>query len=211
MTSLEKRKRELKKKKMLLLIWSIFLILVGVGITLYVTNYKKIKDAVDKKNDTTKIYETNSDLEINMLVTTYLNAMTSCDQKTLQSVVTNPSQFDNMTVLLSRAQKIVGYSHIDCYTVKGIKENEILCYVIADISLKDVKSTPKDIMVYYIVKEANGEYRINNNVDAEISAFIDEKTLNDDIQALYKIVKDDEDKCYNEDKTLRDFYEKYQK
>ena len=125
--------------------------------------------------------------------------------------MTNPSQFDNMTVLLSRAQKIVGYSHIDCYTVKGIKENEILCYVIADISLKDVKSTPKDIMVYYIVKEANGEYHINNNVDAEISAFIDEKTLNDDIQALYKIVKDDEDKCYNEDKTLRDFYEKYQK
>ena len=55
MTSLEKRKRELKKKKMLLLIWSIFLILVGVGITLYVTNYKKIKDAVDKKNDKKKI------------------------------------------------------------------------------------------------------------------------------------------------------------
>ncbi len=207
MTSLEKRKKELKKKKMLIMVWVIFIILAGAGIVLYATNYKEIKKAVNVQHNDKKIYETNSNLDINVLISTYLNALTDCDQKTLQTLVTNPSQFDNMTVYLSRAQNVIGYSHIDCYTLKGKAENEYLCYVIANVSLKDVKSTPKDIMVYYIIKK-NDEYLIYNDMDNEVDKYIDEMTLYDDIQELYKIVKDDEDNCYNTDKTLREFYEK---
>ena len=206
MTSQEKRKQELKKKKLIFLIWAVFLIVAAACVFLFVKNYGKLKDASDGRK-TKKVYELNKNEDINKLINKYLNALTGCDQDTLKSLVTDPSQFDNMTIFISRSNNVTGYNNIDCYTLPGMTDDTTLCFVVANVSLKDVKSTPKDIMVYYIVN-TNGKYLINNEVDPKIQHYIEEKTLLMDIQDVYRMVKEDEDKCYEEDETLRQFYDR---
>ena len=51
MTKQQARKNRLKKIKLLIFIWVIFILAVVTGVFLYIKNYKKIKDAVDKKNN----------------------------------------------------------------------------------------------------------------------------------------------------------------
>ena len=190
MTSQEKRKQELKKKKTILIIWAVFLVVALVGVLVFVKNYGKLKKASDKES--AKIYEVNKHSDVNFLIKRYLGALTGCDQETLKNLVTDPSQFDNMTIYISRSNNVTGYENIDCYTVDG---------------LKDVNSKPKDIMVFYVVN-VDGKYLINNEVDPKIQEHIDNMTVKKDIQEIYKAVKEDEDRCYEEDETLRKFYEK---
>ena len=206
MTSQEKRKQELKKKKMIFLIWAVFILIVGGCIFFFVTNYDKLKKASDDKKEE-KVYEKNSDSKVTILVRKYLTALTDCDQQTLKSLVTDPSQFDNMTIYISRSNNVTNYSDIDCYILPGMTDNSYLCYAVSYVSLKGVKSTPMDIMVFYIVN-VDGEYLINNEVDPKIQDYIDQKTLEKDIQDVYRMVKEDEDRCYEEDETLRKFYDR---
>ena len=205
MTSQEKRKQELKKKKTILIIWAVFLVVAIVGVFVFLKNYGKLKKASDKES--AKIYEVNKHSDINFLIKRYLGALTGCDQETLKNLVTDPSQFDNMTIYISRSNNVTGYENIDCYTVDGLTEDSKLCYVVANVSLKDVNSKPKDIMVFYVVN-VDGKYLINNEVDQKIQDHIDNMTVKKDIQDIYKAVKVDEDKCYEEEETLRKFYEK---
>ena len=199
MTKQQARKNRLKKIKLL-----IFILAVVTGVFLYIKNYKKIKDAVDKKNN--KIYETNSIPEVNELMGTYLKALTECDQETLMKCTTDPSAFMDMTDYKNRADKVRGYSDINCYTVEGLNDSDIICFVIAKVTLKDVESTPKDIICSYLVKQ-DGKYVIDSGLSTEKIDFMNEKIREKDIQALYKKVKADEDKCLKEDETLRKFYE----
>lgn len=204
MTKQQARKNRLKKIKLLIFIWVIFILAVVTGVFLYIKNYKKIKDAVDKKNN--KIYETNSIPEVNELMGTYLKALTECDQETLMKYTTDPSAFMDMTDYKNRADKVRGYSDINCYTVEGLNDSDIICFVIAKVTLKDVESTPKDIICSYLVKQ-DGKYVIDSGLSTEKIDFMNEKIREKDIQALYKKVKADEDKCLKEDETLRKFYE----
>ena len=205
MTSQEKRKQELKKKKIVLAIWSVFIVVAIVGVILFIKNYGKLKKASNDKES--KIYELNKNSDINFLVKRYLGALTGCDQETLKNLVTDPSQFDNMTIYISRSNNVTGYNNIDCYTVDGMTDDSKLVFVVANVSLKDVESKPKDIMVFYVVN-VDGKYLINNEVDTKIQNHIEKMTVQKDIQEIYKMVKEDEDKCYEEDETLRKFYER---
>ena len=205
MTSQEKRKQELNKKKIVLAIWSVFIVVAIVGVILFIKNYGKLKKASDNKES--KIYELNKNSDINFLIKRYLGALTGCDQETLKNLVTDPSQFDNMTIYISRSNNVTGYSNIDCYTVDGMTDDSKLVFVVGNVSLKDVESKPKDIMVFYVVN-VDGKYLINNEVDTKIQNHIEKMTVQKDIQEIYKMVKEDEDKCYEEDETLRKFYER---
>lgn len=201
------RQKEVKAKKMLLTIWFIFLIaLATLGFFLY-KKRKSIKE--DFQFSTRFSYQTNANQDINALIISYLNAYASCDQDLLKSCVTDPSKFDDMTNVQSQSKVITAYTNINCYTVSGFDDSATIVYPVTNISILDVSSTPLDIPGPFYVVNQNGQYLIDNTeLSEEVKAYMDKVDGTDDIQALYKMVKDDEDKCAEEDPTFKDFMDR---
>ena len=201
------RAKEVKLKKMLIAIWAVFIIvLVFFGLMVY-----KKKDVVEQDlSFTTRFsYQTNANPDINALMITYLSAMAASDQDTLKSCVTDPSQFDNMATVQSQSKIITTYSNINCYTVEGMDEESTLCYVVANISIVSVESTPLDIMgPFYVVKKGNNYLIDNSMLGNEVNDYIEKVNRTADIQDLYKVVKENEEKCAEQDPAFKEFLDR---
>ena len=201
------RAKEVKLKKMLIAIWAVFIIvLVFFGLMVY-----KKKDVVEQDlSFTTRFsYQTNANPDINALMITYLSAMAASDQDTLKSCVTDPSQFDNMATVQSQSKIITTYSNINCYTVEGMDENSTLCYVVANISIVSVESTPLDIMgPFYVVKKGNNYLIDNSMLGNEVNDYIEKVNRTADIQDLYKVVNENEEKCAEQDPAFKEFLDR---
>ena len=138
------RKHEVKIKKLLIAVWAVFIMaLVSLGVIVY-NKRDTFKEDLDMSFTTRFSYQTNANPDINALIITYLSAMSSSDQATLQSCVVDPSQFDNMSVVQSQSRVITSYKNINCYTIEGMDENSTVVYAIANISIINVESTPLD-------------------------------------------------------------------
>ena len=159
----------------------------------------------------TLTYQTNANLDINSLIIEYYTALAICDQSKLQAIVTDPTQFDDMSPYEKIALKITNYTNINCYTLNGLDENGTVCYATCNLSIKDVTSTPLNISRFYIVKQADGTYKIDNQTpSAELSSYMDGTCdANADIQALYKSVNDNIESCVNGDPSFKSFYDEY--
>ncbi len=198
------RKKEVKMKKLLLAIWFIFLIALA---TFGVVLYKKRKSISDDFTFTTRFsYQTNANQDINALIITYLNAYASCDQTLLKQCVVDPSEFDDMSKVQDQSRIITSYTSINCYTVTGLDDNSTLVYPVARISIVGVTSTPLDIPGPYYVVKKDGQYLIDNTEWSEdLKTYVEKSNQSDDIQDLYKTVRDDEEKCKENDPSFRDF------
>ncbi len=197
-----------KLKRLLIVIWILFLAGLGGAGFYYYRNRHEINE--DLGVGDSKSYETNANPSINALVITYLHALGSCDETILKSCVTDPSQFDDMTLIRNKSKVITGYSNISCYTMPGLTDDATVVYVISNISIAGVNSTPLDIYVppFYVV-EKNGTYMIDNTTHSqEITDYINSCTKDADIQALYQEVLDDQKKCAEQDPAFAEFYEK---
>ncbi len=203
-----KGRKNRKLKRLLIVIWVLFLAALGGAGFYYYKNRKEINEDLGVTKG--PAYETNANPNINALVITYLHALGSCDQTILKSCVTDPSQFDDMTLIRNKAKVITGYSNINCYTMPGNTENSTVVYVVSNISIAGVSSTPLDIYVppFYVI-EQDGNYLIDNTTHSqEVSDYINSCTKNADIQKLYQKVLDDQKKCADEDPAFAEFYEK---
>ncbi len=200
------RKKQIKLKIMLTIIWVIFLGgLIGGGFYVF-----KNKESLGKDLGLSSrfSYETNSNMDVNALVRDYYTALATCDAETLKNSVTDPSDFDDMTIYANKAELINGYSNINCYTLDGVNEGDILCYAVFNITIKGVESKPLDIAKLYIVKNESGKYVIyNNNYTDEMRSLIKSCDASSDIQELFSIVKEDNEKCLAEDETFKEFYD----
>lgn len=176
----------------------------------FFNNDKKIEASADTSQgyQSAYSYETNANLDINSLIIEYFAALTVCDQAKLQSLVTDPSEFDDMSGYERRAQVLTRYSNINCYTLPGYDDNATLVYVTCNISIKDVTSTPLDISRFYVIKTDTGYLIQNDSLDAAITDYINQQTSSEDIQGIYKTVKDNIDQCIQNDPTFAEFYNK---
>ncbi|SEQ66721.1 hypothetical protein SAMN02910369_02222 [Lachnospiraceae bacterium NE2001] len=200
------RKQEVKIKKMLLLVWTVFIMaLISLGVIAY-NKRDTVKEDLDMSFSTRFSYQTNANPDINALIITYLSAMSSSDQATLQSCVVDPTQYDNMSTVQSQSKVITAYKNINCYTVEGMDENSTVVYAIANISIVNVESTPLDMLGPYYVVKKDGHYLIDNTMlSQEVSDYIGKLNRTSDIQDLYKMVKDDEDKKAEQDPAFKEF------
>ncbi len=201
------RKKEVKLKKMLLVIWFVFIVsLTAFGFILY-----KKRDTVkdDLKITTRFSYQTNANQDINALIITYLNAMASCDQDTLKACVTTPDKFNDMATIQSQSKIITAYSNINCYTVRGNDDDSTIVYAVSNISIVNIESTPLDILgPYYVVKQ-DGKYLIDNSdLSEDVQKYMKKVNRTTDIQELYQTVKADEDKCAEQDPAFKEFLDR---
>lgn len=151
-------------------------------------------------------YETNANLDINSLIIEYYAALAVCDQNKLKSVVTDPSQFDDMTVYQQRSAVIKAYSNVNCYTMPGYTEDATLVYVTSNLSLANITSVPLNINRFYVLNTADG-YKIDNSaLSQEVTNYIEKQSQSNDIQNLYRAVQDNVNSCIANDSAFAEFY-----
>lgn len=203
---MEKGNKKLNLKAVIIAGWIVFILMAVIYFMFF---YKKLPvPGNDAGVDSKYIYETNENLDINVLIISYLDALEQCDQATLQSLVTDPSEFDDMTSYQKKAEMILEYSNTDCYTVEGNTEDTFIVYAVFRTVIANVESTPMDILEFYVVKTDSGYLIDNTEHDAETQAYIEEIRYHEDIQKLYETVHEDEKRCLEEDETYYEFYQK---
>lgn len=201
----------------LILLWIVFAALVGGYIYAFFINGKLFSEDTMGKNNTVQIdipagakYSLCTIDEVNQLVNNYLMARTKADQTTLQRLVTDPSEFDDMKSVQIAAEYITAYNKTTCYTVPGYTADSYIVYELSNLTIKDVDSEPLDIRSMYVVKQTDGSYKIDNSnlSDAE-SSYINDITASDDIQAIYEHVKENNDYLLRTDESFKKFQNMY--
>lgn len=162
---------------------------------------------VDKEHDTIVPYEKDADKELNAFIEEYFVAITECDNEKLQDMVTESSEYSDNESLKKKAEFITGYSNITVYTKEGLEEGSYIAFVVANLTIAGVNSSPYDIITLYIVNGERG-YRINNGTLSEdVTAYIDKIKGDKDIQKVYKSVEKKNEELKEKDSSLQEFYE----
>ncbi len=208
-------------KLKLVLGWSLFIlccvlayIFIGVpfGKIKVVTEEKKEtvlekKVDVDEVHDTIVPYKKDVDKELNTFIESYFTAITECDNKALQDMVTEPSEYNDNESLKKKAEFISGYSNITVYTKEGLDEGSYIAFVVANLTIAGVNSSPYDIVTLYIVDGAKG-YMVNNgSLSKDAMAYIEKIKGDKDIQKVYKSVEKENKELKEKDPSLQEFYD----
>jgi hypothetical protein len=194
--------------------WVIFIVLCG----LYVYNFFiKQPETFVPGRDNTSTVEVPEDAsfkkcdidEINTLIKSYLEARVTCNQDTLKSLVSDPTEYDDMSVVESSAEYIYDYDNTTCYIVDGYSENEYIVIELSNISITDVTSKPLDVMTFYVVMNDEGSYVIDNSsLSDEQQAYENDVKSRQEIQDIYIHVKENIDYLVENDETFSAFYNK---
>ncbi len=217
---LDKKKKSPKKKAKsdektikglaLLFAWLVFILLVVVFYFYFMDKLPIFgkKDKTTTEESASEItYETNANEEVNKLISDYYDAMETCNQATLQSLVVDPTVFDDMTFYIEKQKVMTEYKNITVYTLPGYFTGDYVAYVTYDLVIANVNSTLADIQCYYISNTSDG-FKINNSsLDPELVAHMNDQLNQPDIQALYGSVKAKIDECLENDPTFKAFYD----
>lgn len=205
--------------KTLAALWTLFVILLGGYIYCFFINKTLFTDNVAGRDNSVLIevpenavYSLCTVDSINQLINNYLLARTNVDQSTLRRVVTDPSEYDDMTAISMAAQYITAYNRTTCYIAPGFTTESTIVYELSNLVIKDVDSSPLDIRCIYVTRQADGTYKINNSeLSDQEKEYIDKITATDDVQRLYKHVKENNDYLLKTDATLKAFQDMYSK
>lgn len=211
----------IRPKLKLMLGWSLFILCCvlayavlgvpfGQGNTISEEEKKAVLDEkvdVDEEHDTIVPYEKDADEELNAFIESYFNAITTCDNLALQDMVTDSSEYNDVESLKKKAEYITGYTNITVYTKAGLDEGSFVAFVVANLTIAGVNSSPYDIITLYIVNGSRG-YLVNNGTLSEDAQIYIEKIKGDkDIQKIYRSVEKKNNELKEKDASLREFYD----
>lgn len=162
---------------------------------------------VDEEHDTIVPYEKDAEKELNAFIESYLKAITTCDNLALQDMVTNSDEYNSAEALKKKAEFITGYDNITVYTKAGLDEGSYVAFVVTNVTIAGVNSSPYDIITLYIVNGARG-YLINNGTLSEdAQAYIEKIKGDKDIQKIYRSVEKKNNELKEKDPSLQEFYD----
>lgn len=205
------------KGKTLAMLWALFVVLLCGYVYIFHINTTIFADDITGRDNTVNIdipaganYSLCTIDEINQLVNNYLLARTNADQTTLRRLVTNPSEFDDMKSIEIAAQYIKAYNRTTCYMVPGANVGEYIIYALSNLTIKDVNSEPLDIRSFYVAKQTDGSYKIDNSqLSDDVNKYIQDVTASKYIQDMYKYVKENTDYLLKHDDTFKKFQNMY--
>ena len=138
-----------------------------------------LREAHENEEYIIKEIQTN-DEELNAFIEEYFAAIVNCDNVALQDMVTDASEYKTDALLKRKAEFITGYDNITVYTKAGLDEGSYVAFVVTNLSIVGVNSSPYDITTLYVLNGARG-YLINNS------------TLSMDAKEYIEKVKGDKD------------------
>lgn len=205
------------KGKTLAMLWALFVVLLCGYVYIFHINTTIFADDITGRDNTVNIdipaganYSLCTIDEINQLVNNYLLARTNADQTTLRRLVVDPSEFDDMKSIEIAAQYIKAYNRTTCYMVPGANAGEYIIYALSNLTIKDVNSEPLDIRSFYVAKQTDGSYKIDNSqLSDDVNKYIQDVTASKYIQDMYKYVKDNTDYLLKHDDTFKKFQNMY--
>lgn len=205
------------KGKTLAMLWALFVVLLCGYVYIFHINTTIFADDITGRDNTVNIdipaganYSLCTIDEINQLVNNYLLARTNADQTTLRRLVSNPSEFDDMKSIEIAAQYIKAYNRTTCYMVPGANVGEYIIYALSNLTIKDVNSEPLDIRSFYVAKQTDGSYKIDNSqLSDDVNKYIQDVTASKYIQDMYKYVKENTDYLLKHDDTFKKFQNMY--
>lgn len=162
---------------------------------------------VKEEHDTMIPYEKDDDEELNNFIYAYFNAITTCDNIGLQDMVTDPSMYSSDQTLKKKAEYITQYSNITVYTKDGPDEGSYVAFVVSNLTINGVNSSPYDIVTLYIVNGAQGYRIVNGELPEETQNYIAKLKGDKDIQKVFQSVEKENEKLVDKDSTLKDFYD----
>lgn len=163
--------------------------------------------SLDEEHETIVPYEKNADEELNAFIEEYFAALVACDNVALQDMVTDASEYTTNDLLKKKAEFITGYDNITVYTKVGLDEGSYVAFIVTNLSIVGVNSSPYDITTLYIVNGARG-YLINNGIlSLDAQEYMEKVKGDEDIQKIYRSVEKKNNDLKEKDKSLRDFFE----
>lgn len=162
---------------------------------------------VDEEHDTIVPYERDADKDLNAFIEEYFQAITECDNEKLQNMVVDASVYKDNESLKKKAEFVTEYNNITVYTKEGLEEGSYIAFIVANLTIAGVNSSPYDIITLYIVNGERG-YRIHNGtLSKDITEYIEKVKGDKDIQKVYKSVEKKNTELKEKDASLRDFYD----
>lgn len=217
----KEKKISVSPKLKLIMGWSLFILCCVLGAAIVDTPASRNRElsqeekeavldeniSLNEEHDTIVPYEKNADEELNAFIQEYFTAITACDYVALQEMVTDSSQYMNDALLKKKAEFITAYDNITVYTKVGLDEGSYIAFVVANISIAGVNSSPYDITTLYIVNGARG-YLINNGIlTLDTQEYIEKVKGDKDIQKIYRSVDEENEKLKKKDPSLQEFFD----
>ena len=162
---------------------------------------------VDEEHKTIVPYEKDADKELNAFIKEYFTAITNCDNVALQDMVTEPSEYNSDEGLKKKAEFITGYDNITVYTKEGLEEESYIAFVVTNLTITGVNSSPYDIMTLYIVNGARGYLVNNSELSEETKQYIEKVKGDEDIQKIYRSIEKNNNELKEKDASLQEFYD----
>ena len=153
-------------------------------------------------------YKKCDDTAITDVINAFLTAKVNCDQDGLKSCVLETENYDDMSKVNSAAEFIKEYKNVTCYVADGYDDNGKVVFVLSNLVIADVDSNPLNIESFYVAKQSDGTYKINENRSTGIESYINNVIAKSDIQKIYAHVSDNVQYLYNNDPAFKDFYDK---
>ena len=153
-------------------------------------------------------YKKCDDTAITDVINAFLTAKVNCDQDGLKSCVLETENYDDMSKVNSAAEFIKEYKNVTCYVADGYDDNGKVVFVLSNLVIADVDSNPLNIESFYVAKQSDGTYKINENRSTGIESYINNVIAKSDIQKRYAHVSDNVQYLYNNDPAFKDFYDK---
>lgn len=215
-----KRSVSVSPKLKLVLGWSIFVLCCVLGYAIIGSPMSKEKGltqeeknavleeevSLDEEHDTIIPYEKDADKDLNAFIEEYFTAIAECDNVALQDMVTDASEYKTNDMLKRKAEFITGYDNITVYTKAGLDEGSYVAFVVTNLSIEGVSSSPYDITTFYILNGARG-YLINNGtLSLDAQEYLEKVKGDKDIQKIYRSVEKKNNDLKNKDKSLQDFF-----
>lgn len=162
---------------------------------------------VNEEHDTMVPYEKDANKELNDFVEQYFKAITDCDNEKLQDMVTDATEYADNENLKRKAEFITGYDNITVYTKEGLEEGSYVAFVVSNLTIAGVNSSPYDISTLYIVTGSQGFRIQNGTLPDNINEYIEKVKGDKDIQKIYKSVEKKNEALKEKDASLQQFYD----
>lgn len=152
--------------------------------------------------------------EINTLIENYYAAYAAGDFEALAACATPVSDIEKSYIAVVN-EYIAGYNNIQCNTKSGLAEDEYVVSVVVDIQFAGIEQTAPGVDFFYVRKNEEGSYYIDNlyssrfnlafrelELDSKIEAFIAEYEAQDDVVKLLAEVQAKCDEALNANEDL---------
>lgn len=162
---------------------------------------------VDEEHPTMIPYQKDLDEDLNAFIAEYFKAITACDNLALQDMVINPREYNTADSLKKKAEFITGYENMTVYTKDGLDEGSYVAFVVTNVVIAGVNSSPYDITTLYVVNGERGFLINNGTLSQDTQDYIAKVRGDKDIQKVYRSIEKKNEEMKEKDPTLQQFYD----